>query len=220
MYFNDRMSLGDKLADNLIDIKGTDAIIVSLKQSSMMVSIAMAIKLRAWILPLFYEPLVNPLDRTKLLGALTQNGDFCLHPDITTSEYDYIVQEFMSTIEQEKRSAMSRLNKVMNQHHGVTDPHVLNGRNVILVGDVMMHGLELKIAKHMMKPLRPARVYGMVGNTTIEVSEAFHLSTDQSHVLDILPTSFMGEDHYFEAADAYSHDEKQSLAINIAQYWA
>ncbi len=219
MYFNDRMSLGDKLADNLLEIRGTDAIIVSLKQSSMMVSIAMAIKLRAWVFPLFYEPLVNPLDRTKLLGALTQNGDFCLHPDISPGEYDYIIQEFMSTIEEEKRSAMSRLNQAMSQHHGVSDPHILNGRNVVLVGDVMMHRLELEIAKLMMKPLRPARVYGTVGNTTIEVSEAFHLSTDQSHVLDILPTTFMGEDHYFEVADAYSHEEKQLLALNIAQYW-
>ncbi len=219
MYFNDRMTLGDRLADDMMHLRGTDSIIVCLKQSSMMVSIAMAIKLRAWIFPLFYEPLINPLDRTKLMGALTQNGDFCLHPDISKNQYDYIVQEFMATIQEEKRAAMSRLNKAINQHNGVIDPHVFNGRNVVLVGDVMMHRLELEIVKMIMKPLTPAKVYGAVGNSTIEVSEAFHLNTDESHVLDILPTTFMGEDHYFEAADAYSHEEKQSLALNIAQYW-
>lgn len=220
MYFNDRMALGNRLADSLLSVHGTDSILVCLKPSSMMVAIAMAIKLRAWIFPLFYEPLINPLDPTKKLGAIDQNGEFCLHPDITENEFEYIQQEFMAQIEDRKREAMSRLNQAMNEYHGTTDPHILNNRTVVLVGDVMMNSLELEIAKLVMKPLTPAQVYGTVGNVTVDVSDRFHLDTNQSFVLDILPSSIMGEDHYFENQDAYSPEEKQALALNIAHYWA
>lgn len=219
MYFNDRMALGNRLADSLLGIRGTDSILVCLKPSSMMVAVAMAIKLRAWIFPLFYESMINPLDPTKKLGAIDQDGEFCLHPMITNNEFEYIHQEFMSQIEEEKREAMSRLNQTMNQYHGTTDPHIMNNRNIVLVGDVMMNSLELEIAKLIMKPLTPAAIYGTVGNVTADVSDQFHLDTNQSVILDVLPSAVFGEDHYFENQDAYSHEEKQSLALNIAQYW-
>lgn len=220
MYFNDRMALGNKLAESLSVIRGTDAILVCMKPSSMMVAIAMAVQLRAWIFPLFYEMLINPLNPTAKLGALTQDGEFCLHPNISNNEYDYIRQEFMAQIEEEKRKAMSKLNATMNEYHGTSDPHILNNRNIVLVGDVMFNTLELEIAKLVMKPLVPAKIYGTVGNATIDVSSQFHLETNESFVLDILPSSVMGEEHYFENKDAYSEEEKQSLALNIAQYWA
>lgn len=180
----------------------------------------MAIKLRAWIFPLFYEKLINPLNPTATLGALDQNGEFCLNPEISTNEFEYITQEFMGKIEDEKRAAMSRLNRSMNEYHGTSDPHILNNRNVVLVGDVMFNSLELEVVKLITKPLMPARVYGTVGNVTIDVSDQFHLHTNESYMLDILPSSILGEDHYFENQDAYTTEEKQSLALNIAQYWA
>lgn len=220
MYFNDRMALGNKLADNLTVLKGTDAILVCLKPSSLMVAISMGVKLRAWVLPLFYESIKNPLDPTSLLGALAQNGEFCLDPAISPNDYEYIVQEFMAQLEDEKRAALSRLNAAMNDYHGTADPHILNNRSVVLVGDVMFDGMALEVAKSLLKPLTPAVVYGTVGNATIEVSDAFRTNTNQSVILDVLPSSVLGEDHYFETADAYSLSEKQALAINIAQYWA
>lgn len=220
MYFNDRLTLGNKLAEHLAAIRGTDAILVCLKESSLMVAIAMGIQLRAWVFPLFYEKMINPLDPTATLGAIDQNGEFCLHPNISTNEYEYIQQEFMAQIEEEKRVAMSRLNEAMNEYHGTSDPHILNHRNVVLVGDIMFNSLEVEIAKLIMKPLTPACIYGTVGNATIDVSDQFHLTTNDAYILDVLPSSIMGEDHYFENADAYSKEEKQTLALNIAQYWA
>lgn len=219
MYFNDRMTLGNSLADRVMGVRATDAIIVCLKQSSLMVAIAMAIKLRAWILPLFYEKLPNPMEPGKDLGAVIPTGEFCLHPDITTYDFEYIQQEFMAQIEDEKREAMSRLNQAINQYRGTSDPHILNNRNVILAGDVMMNSLELEIANSIMKPLSPLCVYATVGNVTIDVSDQFRLQTNEAHILDILASSVMGEDHYFENQDAYSISEKQLLALNIAQYW-
>ncbi len=220
MYFSDRTALGNKLADSLSHLRSTDAILVCLKPSSMMVAIAMAVKLRAWILPLFYEKIKSPLDPTAHLGALTQSGEFCRDPAITENDYEYVMQEFMAQLEEAKREALSRLNSAMNAYHGSTDPHIMNNRSVVLVGDVMFEGLELEVAKQLLKPLSPAMVYGTAGNTTIDISDQFRITTNQSIILDVLPSSVLGEDHYFEQPDAYSVEEKQALACNIAQYWA
>lgn len=219
MYFSDRLALGERLADTLPEIRGTDSIIVCLKESSMMVAIVMAIRLRAWILPLFYEKIPNPMDPSSTLGAMAQSGEFCLQPTISENEYEYIVEEYMAQIEEAKREAMSRLNQAMNDYHGTEDSHVLNNRNVILAGDVMMNPLELEVANIVLKPLTPLAVYGAVGNVTVDVSDRFRLSTNKSSILDILPSSVMGEDHYFESRDAYSDEEKKLFAINIATYW-
>lgn len=220
VYFSDRMSLGDKLADSMPTLYGRDAILVCLKPSSMMVAVAMAVKLRAWVLPLFYEDITNPLDPTSKIGALTQSGEFCLNPALTQNDYQYVVQEFMGKLEEEKREALSRLNTKVNSYYGSSDPHILNNRPVVLVGDVVFNALSLEVAKNLLKPLTPSAVYGVAGNATIDVSTEFRLATNDSVILDVLPSSVLGEDHYFENHDAYSEQEKQALAINIAQYWA
>ena len=220
MYFSDRMTLGDKLADSMATLHGKDAILVCLKPSSMMVAVAMAVKLRAWVLPLFYEDIVNPLDPTSLLGALTQKGEFCLNPALTENDYEYVVQEYMGQLEEEKREALSRLNSKINGYYGSSDPYVLNNRPVVLVGDVMFNALSLEVATSLLKPLQPAAVYGVAGNATIDVSDKFRVATNESFILDVLPSSVLGEDHYFENHDAYSEEEKHALATNIAQYWA
>lgn len=219
VYFSNRMSLGERLADSLPELRGTDAIVVCLKKSSMMVAISMAIRLRAWVFPLFYEKIANPMDPTATLGGLVQNGEFCLQPDISENEYSYILEEYMAQLEEAKREAMSRLNRTINEYLGTEDPHVLNNRNIILAGDVMMNALELEIATIILKPLTPLNVYGAVGNVTVDVSDRFRLNTNKSTILDILPSSVMGEDHYFENGDAYSTEEEQLLAVHIAEYW-
>lgn len=220
MYFTDRSSLGDKLADSLTGLRGTDSILVCLKPSSMMACVSMAVKLRAWILPLFYENIKSPLDPTSLLGALTQNGDFCLDPAISPSQYDYVRQEFLVQLEQDKREAMSRLNDTINSYYGTTDPNILNQRYVVLVGDVMFDALALAVSRSLLKPLMPAKVYGAIGNTTIEVSNEIRLTADEHYILDILPSSVLGADHYFEQPDPYDDEEKKTLAYNIALYWS
>lgn len=219
MYFNDRASLGEQMATMLPNARGTDAIIISLKKTSLMACITLAVRLRAWIYPLFFESLQNPADPTQILGAVVPSGEFCLNPTITDNEFEYIRQEFFAKIEEDKRTAMQRLNEMIHEYGETLDPHVINNRTVILVGDVVMNTLELEVVKELFKPLSPLKVIGTAGNVTIDVSDKFHIETHESHMLDIIPQSFMNEDHYFEKPDAYSDAEKQALIRNIATYW-
>lgn len=221
MYFTDRTELGDKLAEHISELRGTDAIVVCLRPSSLMVAISMAVKLRAWVLPIFYETIKNPMDPNTCVGAVAPSGEFCVDPALDEHEYEYVLQEFATQLEDEKRTAMSRLHAAMGAYHGPVDAHVLNNRPVILVGDTLFSRMPLAIVKSYLKPLTPSAIYSVVGNATIDASEMFYqMATTRSVVLDVLPTSVFGEDHYFEKPDAYTEDEKHMLAANIALYWA
>jgi hypothetical protein len=70
-----------------------------------------------------------------------------------------------------------------------------------------------------MKPIHPQQIIGVAGNTTIDVSDQFHMETAQVNILDILPHSLFEDDHYFEKKDGYTDDEKRALATNICNYW-
>jgi predicted phosphoribosyltransferase len=210
------MSLGKKLAGPLESIRGTDAIIVCLKTSSLLTCISMATYLRAWIYQLEFEPIENPLDKTKILGAVTDEGDFVLHPDVSRFELEEIEIEFREMVEDRKREAMSALNRRGSKAY---DKHVMNGRTVILTGDILFDSLGIAIMKNIMKPIRPQQIIGVAGNTTIDVSDQFHMETTQTNILDILPHSLFDDNHYFEKLDEYTDEEKRALALNIVNYW-
>lgn len=185
-----------------------------------MTAIALAIDIRAWILPLLYETITDPRDETQLLGAITPSGELCVNPTISEFELTGIMQDFFGVIEDRKRVAMQRLNARTDMYQNMIDVHAINGRSVVLVGDVITTALELAVADELLKPLQPSQVLGMAGNVTVDVSNMLRTTTTESTVLDVIPTAIMGENHYFEQPDAYNEDEKRNLALNVSTYWA
>jgi hypothetical protein len=178
----------------------------------------MASRLRAWIFPLEYEPIQNPLDERKLLGAMTSEGEFCLDPTISEYELEYVMQEQGDAFDDLQREAVQRFNRRIN--HTWQDKHFMNGRTVILTGDILFGQLEIELAKMLLKPIKPAKLLGVAGNVTVDVSDKLHVETSDIEVLDVLPNATFDDDHFFEKADAYSADEKWALAQNIYNYWA
>ena len=125
--------------------------------------------------------------------------------------------DFFGVIEDRKREATSRLNSRVGPN--AYDKHCMNGRPVILMGDVLASTVEMAVADSVLTSLCPSGLYGVVGNATFSVSDRMTLETNQSTVLDVL-TTMMDDDHYFEQPDAYSVDEKRQLARNVQTYWA
>lgn len=218
MYFINRASLGASLSERLPELRGKEAIIVCLKESALLTCIHMATKLRAWIFPLLYQPIQNPANEAQVLGAITQDGEFCINPAVEPAQFDYIQSEFFGVIEDRKRSAMQLLNQMTSGYGVSMDKHVMNGRPVLLTSDILTNRLELAIAKQLLRPLTPSIVYGVAGNTTIDVSDMFHLETQVTQIMDILPSP-LGDDHYFEQPDDYTAEQKRALALNISTYW-
>lgn len=219
MYFVDRVALGTKLATKLPETKGQDSVIICLKDSSLMTCISMAITLRCWIYPLIFEPLYHPDDVHLVLGALTQDGEFCLSPDISENEYEYLQSEFNTQIDDQKRNAMHAVNQKVTEYGVRLDKHVMNNRTVILAADILTSAVNLSVVKTLLKPLTPKVVYGVGGNITAKVSDEFHLNAEKTDFMDVLPDILFDDDHYFDRKDGYTDAQKHALAVNISTYW-
>jgi predicted phosphoribosyltransferase len=219
LYFLDRFALGGALAATLTEAHDQGAIVICLKEGALLTCIEVAASLRAWIYPLVYETIADPDDPHSFIGAVTIDGDFCLSPNVSQMRMDYIQSEFMGVIETSKREAFSRVNRKASEYGSIPDKHVMNGRDVILLGDIMTDTLELAVVAQLLKPLSPKRIFGAAGNVTIDVSDMFHLESDKISFLDILPSHVFDDDHYFEKPDPYSIEQKRQLAQYVTKFW-
>lgn len=219
MFYPNRQVLGDQLAEKLTQFKNTDSIIFCLKKSSLLSCIELAAHLHAYIYILQYAEIQDPFDLTRILGAITQKGDFVLNPEISRGEYEYIAMDFMSVIEERKRSAFSMLNSEPDPNPNF-DMNAFNNRNILLFADILHTQFQIQVALNILKAYRPALITGVCGNITTDISDKFNIDTDGVTYMDILPNTFFDDDHYFDQPDNYSEEDKIRMANNISLYWA
>ena len=166
-----------------------------------------------------YVEIPDPFDITRTLGAITQKGDFVLNPTISRAEYDYIAMDFLSVIEERKRTAFSKINAEANPNPNF-DMRAFNNRNILLFADVLMTSFQIQIALNILKAYSPTKVTGTCGNITSAISDKFNIVTDGCTYMDILPNTFFDDDHYFDQPDTSTDEQKISMANNISLYWA
>ena len=219
MFYPNRQVLGDQLAEKLTQFKNTDSIIFCLKKSSLLSCIELAAHLHAYIYILQYAEIQDPFDLTRILGAITQKGDFVLNPEISRGEYEYIAMDCMSVIEERKRSAFSMLNSEPDPNPNF-DMNAFNNRNILLFADILHTQFQIQVALNILKAYRPALITGVCGNITTDISDKFNIDTDGVTYMDILPNTFFDDDHYFDQPDNYSEEDKIRMANNISLYWA
>ena len=219
MFYPNRQVLGDQLAEKLTQFKNTDSIIFCLKKSSFLSCIELAAHLHSYIYILQYAEIQDPFDLTRILGAITQKGDFVLNPEISRGEYEYIAMDFMSVIEERKRSAFSMLNSEPDPNPNF-DMNAFNNRNILLFADILHTQFQIQVALNILKAYRPALITGVCGNITTDISDKFNIDTDGVTYMDILPNTFFDDDHYFDQPDNYSEEDKIRMANNISLYWA
>lgn len=219
VFYPNRQALGDRLAEKLTEFKDTDSIVFCLKRSSLLACIELAAHIHAYIYILQYTEIPDPYDITRELGALTQKGEFVLNPTISQSEYEFILTDFHSVVEERKREAFSQLNVAKDPNPNF-DLATFNGRNILLFADILKTSFQIQVAETVLKAYRPNTVKGTCGNITTEVSDKFQIDTDGVIYMDVLPNTFFNDDHYFDQPDNYTDDEKIRMANNISLYWA
>lgn len=219
MFYPNRQVLGDQLAEKLTQFKDTDSIVFCLKKSSLLSCIELAANLHAYIYIMQYAEIQDPFDITRVLGAVTQKGDFVLNPEISRGEYEYIAMDFMSIIEERKRDAFSALNAQPDPNPSF-DMNAFNNRNVLLFADILSTQFQIQVALNILKSYKPALITGVCGNITTDISDKFTIETDGVTYMDILPNTSFEDDHYFDQPDTLSEEDKIKMANNISLYWA
>jgi predicted phosphoribosyltransferase len=217
MYYANRIELGQKLAGRLMDLKGQEAVVIALKESALSSCIGLASQVNAWVFPLLSQHVLVPGD-PRIMGLIDPSGTFTWNPDLEKVERDGIEMESHGVLEEAKRQAFSRLNRSLEQF-GEFSKDALNGRTLLLTGDIVEDRIEIAMALEYLKSVRYAKLYGLGGNVDAQAATYFHLQTDQDIALDVMTHMFPAE-HYFEQQDAYSPEECRQLAINISHYWS
>lgn len=212
MQFVNRMALGGILSDDVAALRGKNAIIVCLKESSLLTCLSMAIKLRAWVFPLVVEPIYAPGPPRRLLGAVDSKGNF------------YFANEGQPSADGQQIEALKPTAVKLAQQKAAAydmdlDPRRLDGRDLIFVGDVMTDTLLLSVALQMLKTLRPKSVTTIIGNASAPAAELARLTAAKTQILDVLPGVTMDDDHYFQHPDDYDTGQKQLITKHIAAYW-
>lgn len=218
MNFTDRTSLGNTLALKVQRFHGKGAVVVCLQESSLLTCIALASQLRAWVYPLLYAPVKAPGQNHTFLGAFDQEGNFCRVPET----YKGGIKESLETeayIFEQRPAAMKSIASQLKEYDMKLDKNHLNGRDVILAGDILTSPLPLVVAEKFLKHVSPKSISAVFGNVAPDVAELARLSASETEILDVLSGIVFDDNHYFEHSDSYTIKEKKAVAKNISAYW-
>ncbi len=201
MYYINRIELGRNLASQLMDLKGQEAVVIALKEESLTACIGLATEINAWVFPLLSRRITIPGD-PRPMGLIDPAGTFTWNPDLEKVQRDGIEMESRALLEDAKRQAFSELNRILDQY-GQFSKDSLNGRKLLLTGDIIEDRLEIAMALEYLKSVRYASLYGLGGNVDSLAADYFHIQTDKSIALDVMTHMFPAE-HYFEQKDSYT----------------
>jgi len=217
MYFESRAQAGQLLAEQLYEkYRYENCAVVALSDGSVQVGEQIAAALHCILTMLVIEDIQIP-GESMSFGGVSQNGGFTYNGNFTAGEIDEYVGEFHGYLEEQKREAMQRINRLLGDG-GVIDADMLRDHTVILVADGLDNGAALDVAVDFLKPIRTNKLVVATPIATVPVVDKLHMLADELHVLDV-KENFLGIDHYYEKNDIPSHEETIAKINQIVLNW-
>lgn len=217
MYFESRSQAGLLLAEQLINpYRYEDAAVVALSDASVLIGEQIAASLHCILTMLLIENIEVPGEGMSF-GGMSQSGNFTYNNDFSTGEIEEYTSEFHGYLDEQKRVAFERLNKLLGEG-GIIDNDMLRDRVVILVSDGLDVGSELDVARDFLKPIRVKRLVIATPIASIPAVDKIHMLADEIHILDV-KENFMGNNHYYTNNDIPSHEEIIRKINQIVLNW-
>ncbi len=217
MYFESRAQAGQILASQLVDTyRYEDCAVVALNDGAVQVGEEIAAQLHCILTMLVYETIDVP-GESQTFGAMSQEGDFTYSSQLSSGEVSAYTSEFHGYLEEAKRTAYSKINKLLGDG-GLINHDMLRGRNVVLVADGLDSVAVLDVALDYLKPIRTERLIVAAPVVSVAVVDKLHLYADELHILDV-KENFLGTDHYFDVNDVPSHEETIAKINEIVLNW-
>ncbi|MCL2869403.1 hypothetical protein FWF48_01165 [Candidatus Saccharibacteria bacterium] len=204
-YYNNRHEAGELLANELFDkYRYEDMAVVALNDGGVEVGEAISNRLHAILTMVVAETITLPGDPLEI-GSVAQGGNFVYNNQLAQVEIDEYEGEFHNYLEDEKRNANAKINRLMGDG-GAFDRDLLIDRAIILVADGLENGSLIGAAMDYLKPVRTKRIIVALPIATVPVVDFVHLKADEVHILDV-KADYMGTDHYYEDNNMPSHEE-------------
>lgn len=217
MYFESRAQAGQILAARLAEkYRYENCAVVALSDGAVLVGEQIAGELHCILTMLLIEDIPIPGEDASF-GAVSQDGGFTYNGMFTAGEMEGYVSEFHGYLEEQKREAFQKLNRLLGDG-GIIDNEMLRDHVVILVADGLDDGASLDVAVDFLKPIRIQKLVVATPVATIPAVDKLHMLADEIHVLDV-KENFMGTNHYYEQNDIPSHEETIAKINEIVLNW-
>lgn len=217
MYFESRAQAGLMLAQRLVEkYRYENCAVVALSDASVEVGEQIAAALHCILTMLVIEDIQIP-GESMSFGGVSQTGNFTYNSSLSAGEIDEYAGEFHGYLEEQKREAMQRINRLVGEG-GVIDADMLRDRTVILVADALSTSAPLDVAMDFLKPVRINKLVVATPIATIPMVDKLHVMADELHVLDV-KENFLGVNHYYEKNDTLSHEETVAKINRIILNW-
>lgn len=217
MYFESRAQAGALLAERLVEkYRYENCAVVALSDGAVQVGEQIASALHCILTMLVIEDIQIPGESTSF-GGLSQSGNFTFNSSLSPGEIEEYTGEFHGYLEEQKREAMRRINKLVGEG-GAIDADLLRDHTIILVADGLDKSAPLDVAIDFLKPIRITKLVVATPIATIPMVDKLHVAADELHVLDV-KENFLGVDHYYEKNDIPSHEETIAKINQIILNW-
>lgn len=217
MYFQSRTEAGQILGAQLADAyRYEDCAVIALSDGAVLVGEQVAAYLHSILTMLLIEEIEIPGEGMSL-GGVSEMGNFTYSSTFTSGEIDGYVSEYHGYLEEEKRKAFQRINRLLGDG-GMIDRTLLQDRVIILVSDGLNTGISLDVAVDFLKPVRVKKLVVAAPVAAIGAVDKLHVMADELHILDV-KENYMGTDHYYEENHIPSHEETVKKINQIILNW-
>lgn len=217
MYFQSRQEAGQILGAKLADVyRYEDCAVVALSDGAVLVAEQIAAHLQTTMTLLLIEEIEIP-GEGMFLGGVSEGGNFTFSSSFTAGEIQGYVSEYHGYLEEEKRKAFQRINRLVGDE-GMIDRDTLQDKVIILVADGLNTGISLDVAVDFLKPVRIRRLVIASPVASIETVDKLHMLADELHILDV-KENYMGTDHYYEDNQIPAHEETVQKIHQINRNW-
>ena len=217
MYFSSRMQAGRLLASKIATkYRDENCAIVALDDGGVMVGAQIASQLQCVIMLLLSEEIKLPREPDALAG-ITSGGDFAYNSRYSEGEVDEMESEYFGLIEQEKRTSMHDLNRLICKG-SVINKKLLQGQNIIIVSDGFKNAFSLDLALAYLKPINIKKLIIATPIASVKAVDRMHVAADEIYCLSVIE-DFMDTDHYYDSRDIPEHDVIMSMLKDLIAMW-
>ena len=217
MYFESRSQAGKILADQLVaKYRYENCAVVALSNGGVVVGEQIAAQLHCVLMLLVSQDIEIPGEGMNF-GAVSQTGDFTYNDEFSAGEIDEYTSEFHGYLDDQKREAYSRINRLIGDG-GTIDDTMLKDRVIFLVSDALADGAALSVAFDFLKPIRIERLVVATPIATVSVVDRLHVTADELHVLDV-KENYLGVNHYYSDNTVPTRKEAIKKISQIILNW-
>ena len=216
-YFHSRAEAGEQLAREMFEkYRYENVALIALGNGGVAVGEPIAEQLHC-ILTLLLSEKVEVPGESQTCGGVSSSGQFSYNSDIAASEVNAYNEEFHGYLEEQKREAFHRINRLIGDG-GVIDQALLQDHTIILVSDGLNDATILDVAMDFLKPVRVQKLVIAAPIANVRMVDKVHLIADELHILDV-KDNYLDTNHYYDQNDLPTEEETIAKINQIVLNW-